>query len=69
VYKLTRFPVFIGMSTKEERLAHIAKLVAAANSGKESDIEAVFAKDHKEIIPGTGGREFHGMPLPPGIDG
>jgi len=57
------------MSTKAERLAVVSKTIAAVNSGKESDIEAAFATDFKFIIPGTGGRESHGVPTPPGIDG
>ena len=57
------------MSTKAERLAHVPKVIAAVNSGKDSDIEAVFAKDFKTIIPGTGGREELSMPMPPGVEG
>jgi len=57
------------MSSKAERLAHVPKVIAAVNSGKESDIEAVFAKDFKMIVPGTGGRESRDMPIAPGIDG
>jgi hypothetical protein len=57
------------MSTKAERLAVVSKVVAAINSGKDADIDAAFAQDFKMIIPGTGGRESHGMPMPPGIDG
>ena len=57
------------MSTKAERLAHVPKVIAAVNSGKDSDLEAVFAQDFKMIVPGTGGREANDMPLPPGIEG
>lgn len=57
------------MSTKAARLALASKCIDAVNSGKDSDIEAVFAPDFKLIIPGTGGRESHDMPIPPGIDG
>ena len=57
------------MSTKAERLAVVSKVIAAVNSGKESDIEAAFAQDFKLIVPGTGGRESNDIPMPPGIDG
>jgi len=58
------------MSTKADRLALVPKVVAAINSGKESDIEAVFAHDFKWIVPGTGGREAQTIaPVPPGIAG
>jgi hypothetical protein len=57
------------MSTKAERLAVTSKVAAAVNSGKDSDIEGAFAQDFKMIVPGTGGRESHDIPIPPGIDG
>ena len=55
--------------SKQERLAFVSKVTAAVTSGKDSDIEAVFAQDFKLLIPGTGGREAKDMPIPPGIDG
>jgi hypothetical protein len=55
--------------SKAERLAFVPKVVAAVNSGKHSDLEAVFAQDFKLLIPGTGGREAKDMPIPPGIEG
>lgn len=67
--RLLRFHHLSAMSTKAERLAHIPKIIAAINSGKDEDIDAVFAQDFKMIVPGTGGREAKDMPLPPGIDG
>ena len=57
------------MSTKAERLAFVHKLAAAVNSGNEADLDAAFASDFKFIVPGTGGREAHGPPLPPGSEG
>jgi len=57
------------MSTKAERLAVVSKVIAAVNSGKDSDIDGAFAQDFKLIVPGTGGRESNDMPMPPGIDG
>lgn len=55
--------------SKAERLAFIPKIAAAVTSGKDSDIEAVFAQDFKPIIPGTGGREAKEIPIPTGIEG
>jgi hypothetical protein len=55
--------------SKANRLAVIPKVTAAVTSGKDSEIEAVFAQDFKMLIPGTGGREAKDMPLPPGIEG
>jgi hypothetical protein len=55
--------------SKAERLAFIPKITAAVTSGKDSDLEAVFAQDFKMIIPGTGGREAKDVPIPPGIEG
>ena len=55
--------------SKAERLAFVPKITSAAASGKDSDIEAVFAQDFKMLIPGTGGREAKDVPIPPGIEG
>ena len=55
--------------SKAERLAFIPKITAAVTSGKDSDLDAVFAQDFKLIIPGTGGREAKDVPIPPGIEG
>ena len=55
--------------SKAERLAFVPKITSAVTSGKDSDIEAVFAQDFKMLIPGTGGREAKDVPIPPGIEG
>jgi len=55
--------------SKAERIAFVPKITAAVTSGKDSDIEAVFAQDFKSLIPGTGGREAKDMPIPAGIEG
>jgi hypothetical protein len=55
--------------SKAERLAFVPKITSAITSGKDSDIEGVFAQDFKMLIPGTGGREAKDVPIPPGIEG
>ena len=57
------------MTSKQERLAIVPKVMAAINSGNDSDLDEVFAQDFKFIVPGTGGRESHDWPIPPGIEG
>jgi hypothetical protein len=56
-------------NTKDEKLVYYKKLNAYLNSGDESMGDELFADDFKMLVPGTGGRDAPGMPIPPGKEG
>lgn len=56
-------------NSKDEKLVYYKKLNAYLNSGDESMGDELFADDFKMLVPGTGGRDAPGMPMPPGKEG
>lgn len=58
-------------NSKAEKVAFVnTKLTDCWNNSEdESKIDECFAQDFKMLVPGTGGREFNEIPLPPGIAG
>jgi hypothetical protein len=56
-------------NSKADKLAYFQKLNEYLNSGDESMGDELFADDFKLIVPGTGGRDAPGMPIPPGKEG
>jgi hypothetical protein len=56
-------------NSKEEKLSYFKKLSEYLNTGDESLGDELFADDFKLIVPGTGGRDAPGMPIPPGKEG
>lgn len=50
-------------------MAYFKRLNEYLNSGDEALGDELFADDFKMIVPGTGGRDAPGMPIPPGKEG